>query len=139
MTERAESFTLTESVARWAREGRAAYEAEREALQSIFLFVFFVDWCKVFQGQTIIIINITSGGTGIFFSFRFFRFRFYCFCGAAAVPCGPFSHVRTYQVHIIQHIEIRKSVPYLGYVRTYVRTVCDSWHDQVANLQLQQS
>jgi len=30
--EREGSFTRTESVARWSREGRAAYEAEREAL-----------------------------------------------------------------------------------------------------------
>ena len=35
--EREESFTRTESVARWSREGWAAYEAGREAL----LFDFF--------------------------------------------------------------------------------------------------
>ena len=53
VAESEKSFTQTESVARWSREGRAAYEAEREALLFIF-FVFFFDWCKVFQGQTII-------------------------------------------------------------------------------------
>ena len=37
MAEREESFTRTESVARSSRDGRAAYEAERDAL----LFVFF--------------------------------------------------------------------------------------------------
>ena len=40
------SFTRTESVARWPREGRAAYEAEREDL---LFFFFFFDRCKVFQ------------------------------------------------------------------------------------------
>ena len=38
VAEREESFTRTESVARWSREGRAVHEAEREAL----LFVFFL-------------------------------------------------------------------------------------------------
>ena len=38
VTEREEIFTRTESVARWSREGRATYEAEREAL----LFDFFL-------------------------------------------------------------------------------------------------
>ena len=33
-----ESFTRTESVVRWSRDGRAAYEAKRDAL----LFVLFV-------------------------------------------------------------------------------------------------
>ena len=42
-----ESFTRTESAARWSREGRAAYEAEREAL--LLLDFFFFDQCKVFQ------------------------------------------------------------------------------------------
>ena len=35
-----EIFTRTESVARWSPEGRAAYEAEREALLFIFFFLF---------------------------------------------------------------------------------------------------
>ena len=51
MAEREESFTRTKSVARWSREGQAAYEAERALL----LFFFFLDWFTVFQGQTIII------------------------------------------------------------------------------------
>ena len=39
VAESEESFTRTESVARWLREGWAAYEAEREALLFIvFLF-----------------------------------------------------------------------------------------------------
>ena len=39
--EREGSFTRTESVARWSREGRAAYEAEREALLFDLLFYYF--------------------------------------------------------------------------------------------------
>ena len=46
VAESEESFTRTESVARWSGEGRAAYKAEREA--PLFIFTFF-DWCKVFQ------------------------------------------------------------------------------------------
>ena len=38
--EREENLTQTESVARWSREGRSAYEAERKALLSIFFFSF---------------------------------------------------------------------------------------------------
>ena len=37
VAEREESFTRTEPVSRWSREGRAAYEAEREALLFVFL------------------------------------------------------------------------------------------------------
>ena len=40
-----ESFTRTETVARWSREGRAAYEAVRGAL----LFDLFFDRRKVFR------------------------------------------------------------------------------------------
>ena len=43
VAEREESFTRTESVARWSREGRAVYEAEREALLFDF-FLFFASW-----------------------------------------------------------------------------------------------
>ena len=47
VAESEESFhTRTESVAKWSREGRAAYGAEREALLFIF---FFSDRCKVFH------------------------------------------------------------------------------------------
>ena len=41
-------LTRTESVARWSREGRVAYEAEREALQFDFLLL---DRCKVLQSS----------------------------------------------------------------------------------------
>ena len=52
VAESEESFTRTESVARWSRDGRAAYEAEREALLYVFLsfLIFdFFDLRKVFQ------------------------------------------------------------------------------------------
>ena len=42
-----ESFTRTESMTRWSREGRAAYEAEKEALLFDFFCLFYL--CKVFQ------------------------------------------------------------------------------------------
>ena len=49
VAEMEESFTRTASVVRWSRDGRAAYEAEREAL----LFNFFIfDRCKVLQSSS---------------------------------------------------------------------------------------
>ena len=47
VAERKEQFTLAESVSRWSREGRAAYEAKKEAL--LYDFSFFFYWCMVFQ------------------------------------------------------------------------------------------
>ena len=38
MAESKEIFTQTESVARWSREGRVAYEADREALPYHFFY-----------------------------------------------------------------------------------------------------
>ena len=61
VAESKESFTRTESVARWSREGRAVYEAEREALLYVFFVV--VDWCKVFQSDR----KLFHEGTGFFF------------------------------------------------------------------------
>ena len=37
--EREEIFTRTESLARWSREGRAAYEAERRSAVRFFLLI----------------------------------------------------------------------------------------------------
>ena len=39
VAESEENFTRTESVARWLREGRAAYETEREALLFLLLLL----------------------------------------------------------------------------------------------------
>ena len=47
VAKRKESFIRTELVARWSREGRAAYEAEREALMFEFVHFFFMTACKV--------------------------------------------------------------------------------------------
>ena len=49
VAESKENFTRIESVARWSREGRAAYEAEREALLYDFFSFCFFDRRKVFQ------------------------------------------------------------------------------------------
>ena len=38
VAEREESFTMTESVVRWSRDGQAAYEAERSSDVRFFLF-----------------------------------------------------------------------------------------------------
>ena len=46
VAEREESFTRTESVARWSREGRAAYEAEREALLFDLFSFFLFERCR---------------------------------------------------------------------------------------------
>ena len=43
VAEREESFAQAESVARWSREGGAAYEAGREALPFVF-FLFLTVW-----------------------------------------------------------------------------------------------
>ena len=61
VAESEESFTRTESVARWLRKGRAAYEAERESL--LFGFLHF-DRCKVFQSGRKV---LDERGQGFFF------------------------------------------------------------------------
>ena len=71
VAESEESFTRTESVARWSREGRAAYEAEREALRFVFILVF--DRCKVFQSGR----KLLQERHGDFFFFRIFSVSFY--------------------------------------------------------------
>ena len=89
VAEREEIFTRTESVARWWREGRAAYERLREALLFDFLFLTGARCSNEARNNYI-------GGDGDFlFLFSNFRFHFHCFCGAA-VPCCACSF-RTYQ------------------------------------------
>ena len=78
--EREESFTRTESEARWSREGRAAYETEREALLSEFVLFSLTGARYSNQAE-----HYYMRG-GVFFFFPEFRFQFHCFCGAA-VPC----------------------------------------------------
>ena len=86
VAESEESFPRTESVARWSRVGRAAYEAEREYL----LFDFFFDRSKVFQSGR----KISLEGTACFFFLSNVLFQFHCFSGAA-VPCCALSFVHT--------------------------------------------
>ena len=90
VAEREESFTRNESVARWSREGRAACEAEREALVFDFFLFFFLTGCKVFQSGRK---YLHERGRG-FFSSREHRFHFHCF-RCAAVPCCAFVHTST--------------------------------------------
>ena len=49
VAESEENFARTESVARWSREERTVYEAEREAFLFDFFLFFFLAGCKVFQ------------------------------------------------------------------------------------------
>ena len=74
--EREESSTRTESMARWSREGRVAYEAE---ISSAVRFLLTGARCSNQAG-----IN-TLEGTGFFFSFFTSKisFNFHCFRGAA--------------------------------------------------------
>ena len=86
VAEREESFTQTESVARWSREGRAAYEAERS---SVIRFYFYRRKDVPTRREI-----IASEGAGIFFIPNFSKnmFNFHCFRGA--VPCCDFSFVQ---------------------------------------------
>ena len=43
VAEREESFTRTESVVRWSRDGRAAYEAKKDALLFVFVLARWVN------------------------------------------------------------------------------------------------
>ena len=106
-----ESFTRTESVARWSREGLAAYEAEGEALPFVFFFFFFFDRCKVFQsGKT----KLRTGEVrGFFFLPEIFGVILHGFCGAAVPRCA-FS----FFVHITYQ---NKKLSTLPGVSTYVR------------------
>ena len=60
VAENDESFSRTESVARWSGEGRAAYETEREAL--LFNFLFFRPVQGSQSGE-----KMLHEGTGILF------------------------------------------------------------------------
>ena len=97
MAESEESFTWTESLARWSREGRAAHEAEREALLFIFFLSFdrWSDRCKVFQpGRKI----FQERDGDVFFLLEFVFFILRLFCGAAVPLCRAvlalFSHIQ---------------------------------------------
>ena len=99
-------------MARWSREVRAAYEAEREAL----LYFLFFDRCKVFQSDR----KFIHEGTRILFSSQFFRFHFHCLCGAA-VPCLASSFIQQY----IQQAHQKRKIITLPRVCKYVRHVSE--------------
>ena len=103
--QRGGKLTRTESVARWSREGRAAYEADRKAL----LFDFFIS--SPVQGVPNGRKLIPGTREGRFFSFRIFGFIFIVF---AVLLCRA-----GFSLSYIQHIARKKYLPYLGYVRTY--------------------
>ena len=68
VTEREENLTRTESVARWSRKGRAAYEADRETL--LFVFFFLTGARCSNQAEK----YYMRGDGEFFFSSRIFRF-----------------------------------------------------------------
>ena len=70
VAESKESFTRTKSEARWSREGRTAYEAERKALLFVF---FFFDRCLVFQSVR----KLLRERDGDFFLSGIFGFIYY--------------------------------------------------------------
>ena len=107
MAEREQSLTWTKSVARWSRDGRAAYEAEREAL----LFVLFLfGRCTVFQSGR----KLLHEGTFFFLS----EFSGLIFIILAVLLCRAvfcllnIQHIRVYQ---------KKKISTLPAVCTYVR------------------
>ena len=87
VAESEESFTRTESVARWSREGRAAYEAEREALL-FFCFCFFFD--RSVQGVPIRqkIIKLFQEKDGDIFFPPIFSVSFYFVFTVLLCRCG---------------------------------------------------
>ena len=111
VAERKESFARTESVARWSREGRAAYEADREPLLFDLYIFFFLTRCKVLRSGR----KLLHERGRRFFFFPNFWVHFHCFW-CAAVPCCAFSFV--HRSADMEHIKRRKSVPYLGYLST---------------------
>ena len=53
MAESEDNFLRTESVETWPLEGRAAYEAEREALLYYTFFFFFFTGARYYSNQTL--------------------------------------------------------------------------------------
>ena len=78
------TLTRTESGSRGSREGRAAYEADKEAMLLLLVLLY---QCKVLQSRRTFLHKSDKD----FFSFRSFRFHLHCFCGAAVPCCCAFS------------------------------------------------
>ena len=107
-----ESFTRTESVARWPRERLAAYEAVREAL----MFVFFFLTGARCSNETINNNVRSDGDCFILFMFSF-SFGLHLYCGA--LPFCAF-----YLVHI------KKSMRYNGSTYMHAASGLFSWMEQ---------
>ena len=95
VAESEENFTRTESVVRWSREGRAASEAEREAL----LFFFFL--FRPVHGVPIRQKIISGEGRGFFF-FPNFSVSFYVVFAVLLCRCAVLYlfFFRTYSIYI---------------------------------------
>ena len=111
VAESEESFTLTESVARLSREGRAVYEAEREAL--LFDFFIFVRSGKSVPARE----KLLHEGTGIFFLCKHFGFIFIVFAVLLCKRCFLF---RAYS----KHASISKEETSRPTRVSYIRTAC---------------
>ena len=97
VAEREEIFTRTESVARWWREGRAAYERLREALLFDFLFLTGARCSNEARNNYI-------GGDGDFlFLFQIFQIFVFIFIVFAVLLCRAV-------LALFVHIKIRKNV-----------------------------
>ena len=88
------SFPRIELVPRWSREGRTAYEPEREDLLFDFFLSFFLTGCKVFRSGRKL---VHERGRGFFF-FRIFGFIFIVFAvllGRAVLSLSSYIQVQT--------------------------------------------
>ena len=110
VTQRDQSFNRTESVTRWSREGRAAPEAEREALLFIFFLFYSLTGARCSRGRHL----LHERGHG-FFLFPIFWVSFCCCC---AMLCFVVTRYISYSISK----EENQYRTYLGYVCTYVRT-----------------
>ena len=155
VAEREESYTWTESVARWSRQSRVgAYEAEREALLFHFFLLCRFDRYKVFQlGRKLL--HERGREFSFFipkFSVSFSLFLRYC----CAVLCSlSYIRVQTYSISKEEKSPLPGVCTYVRHVsersgqnrprrEAYVASELfspeawrrDSWHYQVASLQL---
>ena len=79
--EREESFTRTESAAKWSREGRAAYEAVRKILRFDFFFMSGAR-CSIHSGRK----QLHERGRDFFFFLNFSgSFSLFLRCGGAVL------------------------------------------------------
>ena len=118
---REEIFTRTESVARWWREGRAAYERLREAILLDFLFLTGARCSNEARNNSI------RGDGDFLFLFQIFQIFVFIFIVFAVLLCRAV-------LALFVHIKIRKNVPGTWYVRTYMHAASGlvSWMEHGA-------